>query len=67
MVKAAAMSSLADSTPEGQSIVPLAKTEGFDLDEVPGTVDVAFTAETRMSGLDLPNGDRIRKGATSAV
>ena len=67
MVKAAALSSLADSTPEGQSIVALAKTEGFDLDEVPGAVDVAFTAETRMSGLDLPNGDRIRKGATSAV
>ncbi|KAA8817439.1 K(+)-transporting ATPase subunit B [Bifidobacterium callitrichos] len=67
IVKAAALSSLADSTPEGQSIVALAKTEGFDLDEVPGAVSVPFTAETRMSGLDLPNGDRIRKGATSAV
>ncbi|WP_375137676.1 potassium-transporting ATPase subunit KdpB [Bifidobacterium sp. UTBIF-78] len=67
MAKAAALSSLADSTPEGQSIVALAKSEGFDLEEVPGALDVPFTAETRMSGLDLPNGDRIRKGATSAV
>jgi K+-transporting ATPase ATPase B chain len=67
IVKAAAMSSLADSTPEGQSIVTLAKADGFDLEEVPGATAVPFTAETRMSGLDLPNGDRIRKGATSAV
>lgn len=34
---------------------------------MPGAEAVEFTAETRMSGLDLPNGDRIRKGATSAV
>ncbi|MBT1163323.1 potassium-transporting ATPase subunit B [Bifidobacterium sp. DSM 109958] len=67
IVKAAALSSLADATPEGQSIVALAKSDGFDVDEVPGAVAVPFTAETRMSGLDLPNGDRIRKGATSAV
>lgn len=67
IAKAAALSSLADATPEGQSIVTLAREEGFELDEVPGSTPVAFTAETRMSGLDLPNGDRIRKGATSAV
>ncbi|KAB8289207.1 potassium transporter KtrB [Bifidobacterium ramosum] len=67
MAKAAALSSLADATPEGQSIVALAKSEGFEMDEVPGSVAVPFTAETRMSGLDLPNGDRIRKGAASAV
>lgn len=67
MVKAAALSSLADSTPEGQSIVALADKEGFHFDEIPGSLPVAFTAETRMSGLDLPDGTRIRKGATSAV
>ncbi|PLS31817.1 potassium-transporting ATPase subunit B [Bifidobacterium margollesii] len=67
IVEAAALSSLADSTPEGQSIVELARKEGKEFDEVPGATPVAFTAETRMSGLDLPNGERIRKGATSAV
>ena len=67
IVKAAALSSLADATPEGQSIVTLAREEGQEFDEVPGSTPVAFTAETRMSGLDLPNGDRIRKGAASAV
>ena len=67
MIKAAALSSLADSTPEGQSIVALADKMGFRFDETPGSVPVAFTAETRMSGLDLPDGTRIRKGATTAV
>ena len=67
IVKAAALSSLADSTPEGQSVVALAGKEGFHFDEIKGSEPVAFTAETRMSGLDLPDGTRIRKGATSAV
>lgn len=67
MVRAAALSSLADSTPEGQSIIALAEREGHHFDMMPGAEAVEFTAETRMSGLDLPNGDRIRKGATSAV
>lgn len=67
MIKAAAMSSLADSTPEGQSIVALADKMGYHFDEITGALPVAFTAETRMSGLDLPDGTRIRKGATTAV
>lgn len=67
VVRVAALSSLADSTPEGQSIVALAKSEGHEFGQVAGATPVAFTAETRMSGLDLPNGDRIRKGAASAV
>lgn len=67
LVRAAALSSLADSTPEGQSIVALAASMGQHLNDVPGAQPVAFTAETRMSGLDLPGGERIRKGATSAI
>ncbi|QOL35397.1 potassium-transporting ATPase subunit KdpB [Bifidobacterium lemurum] len=67
LVRAAALSSLADSTPEGQSIVALAERMGVHVGEVPGAQPVAFTAETRMSGLDLPGGERIRKGATSAI
>lgn len=67
MVRAAALSSLADNTPEGQSIVALAAKEGCVLEQVDGTTSVPFTAQTRMSGLDLPDGAHIRKGAASAV
>ena len=64
--EAAAQSSLADPTPEGTSIVALARKQGFADGEVGGAV-VPFTAQTRMSGLDLPDGTNIRKGASSAV
>lgn len=62
LVAAARLSSLADTTPEGRSIVALAG-EG----ETPeGGEPVAFTAQTRVSGIDLP-GRTIRKGAVDAV
>jgi potassium-transporting ATPase ATP-binding subunit len=67
LVRAAAVSSLADPTPEGTSIVDLARRDGVDVGQgVPGEV-VPFTAQTRMSGLDEPDGTQIRKGAGSAV
>ncbi|RLY93889.1 K(+)-transporting ATPase subunit B [Kocuria tytonicola] len=67
LVHAAALSSLADPTPEGSSIVDLARERGARLEqEAPGDV-VPFTAQTRMSGLDLPDGGQIRKGAGSAI
>jgi len=65
LVLAAARSSLADPTPEGASIVELARARST-VDEARGEI-VPFTAQTRMSGLDLPDGSRIRKGAGSAV
>ncbi|MFH7323625.1 potassium-transporting ATPase subunit KdpB [Aeromicrobium sp. JJY06] len=62
--EAARLASLADLTPEGRSIVEL--TKGGD--EAPaGAEFVEFTAQTRMSGVDLPDGRSIRKGAGSAV
>jgi K+-transporting ATPase ATPase B chain len=67
LADAAQLSSLADETPEGRSIVVLAK-ERYGLRErhlKEGTL-VPFTAETRMSGVDL-NGRTIRKGAADAV
>ncbi|MFC7430064.1 MULTISPECIES: potassium-transporting ATPase subunit KdpB [unclassified Agrococcus] len=71
LLRVAALSSLADPTPEGQSIVELARTAGVAIDEgataSPGAQVVPFTAETRMSGLDETGGRRIRKGAVSAV
>ncbi|MGW9114331.1 potassium-transporting ATPase subunit KdpB [Microbacterium sp. NPDC055683] len=66
LVRMAALSSLADPTPEGASIVELASAQGADVSPAPGEV-VPFTAQTRMSGLDAEDGTRIRKGAGSAV
>jgi K+-transporting ATPase ATPase B chain len=66
----AQLSSLADETPEGRSIVVLAKEQhglrGRELHDL-GATFVPFTAKTRMSGLDFANGRAIRKGAADAV
>ena len=66
---AAQLSSLADETPEGRSIVVLAKERyglrGRELAEH-GAVFVPFTAQTRMSGVDL-DGRQVRKGAADAI
>jgi K+-transporting ATPase ATPase B chain len=67
LARAAALSSLADPTPEGTSVVDLAARRGIRVGEPAGAVVVPFTAQTRMSGLDLADGGRIRKGAGSAV
>ena len=67
LVRAAALSSLADPTPEGVSIVELAEQEYGQFDRNETGEIVPFTAQTRMSGLDLPDGTQIRKGAGSAV
>ncbi|MEP7050280.1 MAG: potassium-transporting ATPase subunit KdpB [Pseudomonadota bacterium] len=66
LAEVAMLSSLADETPEGKSIVVLAEnTLGRRVDPDNG-VAVPFTAQTRMSGLDL-GGRVLRKGATDAV
>ncbi|WP_262851184.1 potassium-transporting ATPase subunit KdpB [Mumia quercus] len=64
----ARLSSLADPTPEGRSIVELALEQGApDVPLPAGAEIVAFSATTRMSGLDLADGTVVRKGAASAV
>ncbi|GAB5349697.1 potassium-transporting ATPase subunit KdpB [Alteriqipengyuania sp. 357] len=63
LIEAARLSSLADTTPEGRSIVALA---GGDAALPSDAEPVAFTAQTRVSGVDLP-GRTIRKGAVDAV
>jgi len=66
LVRAAALSSLSDPTPEGKSIVDLAAERGFHRPESLAGDIVPFTAQTRMSGIDFAGG-QIRKGAGSAV
>jgi len=67
LAEAALMSSLADETPEGRSIVELAEGDhGLSTPVVTGATLVPFTAETRMSGVDI-EGHSIRKGATDSV
>ncbi|WP_328475704.1 potassium-transporting ATPase subunit KdpB [Actinoplanes sp. NBC_00393] len=70
LADAAQLSSLADETPEGRSVVVLAKNEYGLREREPGlmadAVWVPFTAQTRMSGVDLGE-RRIRKGAAAAV
>ena len=71
--EAAMLSSLADPTPEGKSIVRLAREQGTQPADPEGAHYVAFTAQTRMSGVDLADAGAadarrvIRKGAADAI
>jgi K+-transporting ATPase ATPase B chain len=62
---AALAASLHDTTPEGKSIVRLAREQGAQVEEAlfAGSKGLEFTAQTRMSGTDLPGGVRLRKGS----
>jgi K+-transporting ATPase ATPase B chain len=69
LADAAQLASLADETPEGRSIVILAKQFGIrarTINELPGAQFIPFTAQTRMSGVDYEN-RQIRKGAAETV
>lgn len=70
LADAAMLSSLADETPEGRSIVDLAKemlgVRGRDIRAPEGSSFIPFSAETRMSGIDW-DGRQIRKGAHDAI
>lgn len=70
LAHAAMLSSLADDTPEGRSVVVLAKEKlhvrGRDIKAPHGAKFIEFSAETRMSGIDI-DGKQIRKGAVDAI
>jgi len=68
-IDACVLSSLADETPEGKSIIELAKGDDHKvLETAPaGSEFIKFTAETRSSGLDTVDGRRIRKGAFDSI
>ncbi|TMV43921.1 potassium-transporting ATPase subunit KdpB [Paenibacillus mesophilus] len=65
----AAVSSVKDETPEGRSVLELLKKQGLSLNEsiTIGGEFIEFKAETRMSGIDLKDGRKVRKGAVDAV
>jgi K+-transporting ATPase ATPase B chain len=69
LADAAQLASLADETPEGRSVVVLAKNFGIrarTIHDLPGAQFVPFTAQTRMSGVNF-EGKQIRKGSANAV
>jgi len=68
LARAALLASLADTTPEGKSLVALCEKQlGASLQLPDGARPIAFSAQTRLSGVDLPDGRLLRKGAVDAV
>ena len=67
LIRCAALTSLHDETPEGKSTLELARRLGDTSEEQPGSAFLEFTAQTRMSGVDLPDGTHVRKGASDAI
>ncbi|MDB4918788.1 potassium-transporting ATPase subunit KdpB [Mucilaginibacter sp.] len=69
LIKSAMLSSLADETPEGKSIVELAHQgkSGLSVQAPEGSIFIKFSAETRSSGIDTLDGKSIRKGAFDSI
>ncbi|HAB9231142.1 TPA_asm: potassium-transporting ATPase subunit KdpB [Listeria monocytogenes] len=70
LIHYAILASIQDNTPEGKSIVTLGKDllkEDLDTNDIRENQFIEFTAQTRMSGVDLADGTRIRKGAYDAI
>ena len=67
LIRCAALTSLQDETPEGKSTLELARRFGDESELIKNSQFIEFTAQTRMSGVDLPDGTKIRKGASDAI
>lgn len=69
LIKQALLTSLLDTTPEGKSVVDLAEKLGItdSIDNYKDAQFIEFQAQTKMSGMDLKDGTRVRKGASAAV
>ncbi|CAM4427763.1 potassium-transporting ATPase B chain [Acinetobacter dispersus] len=65
--QAAMLTSFADPTPEGKSVVSLGKELGESIKEPASAEFIQFSASTRLSGVDLVTGQKIRKGAVDAI
>jgi K+-transporting ATPase ATPase B chain len=67
-IQSCVLASIADPTPEGKSVIELAAVNNYTQTSYPDNSRmINFTAETRSSGIDLPDGTRIRKGAFDAI
>jgi len=68
-IRLCAISSLADETPEGKSIIELSDQLGVKIlrSDYSNSTFIQFTAQTRMSGADLPNGTSVRKGSIDVI
>lgn len=66
-IRLTVLSSLADDTPEGKSIIELAAQNGVQVKTETGMTFIKFTAETRSSGVHIPGGMTILKGAFDAI
>ena len=67
LIHCAVLTSLRDGTPEGKSTVELGRKLGCQVEDDPKSSFIEFSAQTRMSGVDLPDGTIIRKGAADAI
>jgi K+-transporting ATPase ATPase B chain len=68
LARVALLASVADTTPEGRSLVGLCeKRLGTTIQLPDGAESISFSAQTRLSGVDLPDGRRLRKGAVDAI
>ena len=69
LIKSALLTSLLDTTPEGKSVVTLAEELGItdSIENYPDSEFEEFQAQTKMSGMNLKDGTRVRKGASGAV
>lgn len=69
LIEVAVLSSLFDETPEGRSVVDLGRENGVSYvrENFSDATNVEFSADTRMSGLDLTDGTVVRKGAVDAI
>ena len=67
LIRCAALTSLHDDTPEGKSTLELARHLGDTSQDAAGAAYMEFTAQTRMSGVNLPDGTKVRKGAAEAI
>ena len=67
LIRCAVLTSLRDGTPEGKSTVELGRKLGCQVEDDSKSSFIEFSAQTRMSGVDLPDGTIIRKGAADAI
>ncbi|GAA0078807.1 potassium-transporting ATPase subunit KdpB [Clostridium sp. CTA-5] len=69
IIKYALITSIKDTTPEGKSTIELGEKLGFKIDEkdYENAEFIEFTAQTKSSGINFDNGERVRKGAASSI